>query len=201
MWQELDVQALRGLAGLGGVMPPKIEGPTAVRELVEALPGLATIPLIESAEGLAHLDSIAQGPGVLRLAFGHLDFQSDLGMACNEHESELAPVRLALVVASRRAGLPPPVDGVTVALQDMPALNRDCLRARRFGFGGKLCIHPAQVVAVNELLGPTAQEKEWARRVMQAVQIQGIGAFRFEGVMVDAPVLARARRWAEDNGS
>src|SRR2546427_7581058 len=33
-----------------------------------------------------------------RLAFGHLDFQVDAGMACEQGEEELLPMRMALVL-------------------------------------------------------------------------------------------------------
>lgn len=196
-WHQDDAALAKDLPGLGGLMLPKAEAPAELHRLAAALPGVALLPLVESAEGLGALDLIARAPGVLRLAFGHLDFQSDLGMACEADEGELAPVRLALVLASRRAGLAPPVDGVTTALQDRARLEQDCRRARRFGFGGKLCIHPAQVEAVNRFLGPSAEERAWAQRVLEAAAAHGQGAFRFEGAMVDAPVLARARRYAQ----
>lgn len=81
---------------------------------------------------------------VPRLAFAHLDFQVDAGMACAEGEAELPPIRMQFVLASRRAGLAPPIDGVTVDTRDAARLRQDAERARRMGFGGgKLCIHPA----------------------------------------------------------
>lgn len=197
-WQAEDAALLGQLQGLGAVMPAKVQAPADLLRLSAAFPARRWLPLIESAEGLAGLDAIARVPGVLRLAFGHLDFQSDLGMACEADEAELAPVRLAFVQASRRADLAPPVDGVTTALQDLQRLDSDTRRARRFGFGAKLCIHPAQVQAVNAALGASAEQRAWAQRVLEAAATAGEGAFRFEGAMVDAPVLARARRFIQD---
>ncbi|NIM43863.1 MAG: CoA ester lyase [Hydrogenophaga sp.] len=197
-WHAEDAALLGELQGLGALMPAKVEAPADLVRLFAAFPARRWLPLIESAEGLAQIDAIARVPGVMRLAFGHLDFQADLGMACDADEAELAPVRFAFVVASRRAGIAPPVDGVTTALQDNERLNADARRARRFGFGGKLCIHPAQVATVNAALGPSDGQRAWALRVLQAAATQGDGAFRFEGAMVDAPVLARARRFAQD---
>lgn len=197
-WHADDAALLGELQGLGAVMPAKVEAPADLLRLFAAFPARRWLPLIESAEGLAQIDTIARVPGVQRLAFGHLDFQADLGMACENDEAELAPVRFAFVVASRRAGIAPPVDGVTTALQDSERLNADAQRARRFGFGAKLCIHPAQVAAVNAALGPSDEQRAWARRVLEAATAQGDGAFRFEGAMVDAPVLARARRFVQD---
>ena len=197
-WHADDAALLGELQGLGAVMPAKVEAPADLLRLFAAFPARRWLPLIESAEGHAQIDTIARVPGVQRLAFGHLDFQADLGMACENDEAELAPVRFAFVMASRRAGIAPPVDGVTTALQDNDRLNADAQRARRFGFGAKLCIHPAQVAAVNAALGPSDEQRAWARRVLEAATTLGDGAFRFEGAMVDAPVLARARRFVQD---
>ena len=131
---------------------------------------------------------------VLRMVFGNLDFQADLGMACDADEVELQPVRLALVLASRRAGLVAPVDGVTPGTGDMAQVQADAGRSRRSGFGAKLCIHPAQVEIVNLAMGPTAAELEWARRVVENVRDTGGGVFTLDGRMVDAPVLLLARQ-------
>ncbi|RYF38171.1 MAG: CoA ester lyase, partial [Comamonadaceae bacterium] len=104
---------------LGGVVLPKAEAVADVVQLATRIgTGCAVLPLIESAAGLAALDVLAACSGVTRLVFGNLDFQADLGMACGPDEAELQPVRLALVLASRRAGLPAPVDGVTPSTSD-----------------------------------------------------------------------------------
>ena len=99
-----------------------------------------------------------------------------------------------MVVASRRAHLPAPVDGVTTATTDADVLARDAQRSRRFGFGAKLCIHPAQVAGVHQALAPTEVESDWARRVLAAEVAAGGGAFSVDGKMVDPPVLLLARQ-------
>jgi citrate lyase subunit beta / citryl-CoA lyase len=98
------------------------------------------------------------------------------------------------VLVSRLAGLAAPVDGVSTALDDEAALARDAARARRLGFGAKLCIHPKQVAVVHRVLAPSAQELEWAQRVMAAVSQSQGAAVAVDGKMVDAPVVLRAQR-------
>lgn len=193
-WHEADVALLRQLAshGLAAAMLPKAESAVPIERLARTA-AVAVLPLIESAEGLHALEVVARARGVLRLAFGHLDFQADLGLQCAPDERELDGVRMQLVLASRRAGLPAPVDGVTAALDDEARLATDVARSQRFGFGAKLCIHPKQVATVNATLGPTAAQRAWAQRVLEASQVHGTGAFRLDGEMVDAPVLLRAR--------
>lgn len=199
-WHEADVTALAALRGqhLGGVVLPKAESVATLERVLAATTGLPLIPLIESAAGLHAIDTIARVHGVLRLAFGHLDFQLDLGMHCNVEEMELDSVRLSFVLASRRAGLPTPVDGVTVSLEDDARLAADTARSRRFGFGAKLCVHPRQLATVNEALRATPAQREWASRVLDANREHGGSAFRLDGQMIDAPVLQRARSFLED---
>jgi citrate lyase subunit beta/citryl-CoA lyase len=200
-WHAEDTALAGELAGAGlrHVVLPKCEAVAHVQSVATVSPLLQLLPLIESAEGLAAIDRLARCPGVARLVFGHLDFQLDLGMECSEDERELDATRLQLVIASRRANLPPPVDGVTVQVQDSARLQADCERGRRFGFGGKLCIHPRQVDGVNRVFAPTPAQQDWARRVLEASHAHGQGAFMFDGSMVDAPVLARARRYLSIN--
>jgi citrate lyase subunit beta / citryl-CoA lyase len=196
-WHNADLVLAGKLAhlGLAGVVLPKAESADQLGHLA-ALVGhaCALLPMIESAAGLEAVNQIAHSPQVARLLFGNLDFQADLGMACGPDEAELQPVRMALVLASRRAGLAPPVDGVTAATGDLGQVQKDAERSRRSGFSARLCIHPAQVAVVNAALAPTVAELDWARRVVQASADTKSGVFTLDGRMVDAPVLLLARR-------
>jgi citrate lyase subunit beta/citryl-CoA lyase len=202
-WHTDDMAAVAACVaqGLAGAMLAKAESAPTLAAMARALgPQGLLVPLIESNAGLDALDAIAQAPQVVRLAFGHLDFQVDLGMECAGDEGELLPVRLALVRAARRAGLAAPVDGVTTATDDLQRLQEDTARSRRLGFGGKLCIHPAQVAPVQAAFAPGPQELAWARRVMDEAPAHGGAVFRLDGRMVDAPVLALAARLLERAG-
>ena len=197
-WHDDDRAAVAALVAQGliaGVVLPKAERADDLRLLAEVVgnKGLL-VPLVESAAGLAVVDELAAAPQVLRLAFGNLDFQADIGLACDADEAELVPVRLALLLATRRAGLPAPIDGVTPDWRDTRRLATDTARARRGGFGAKLCIHPDQVAPVHAALGPSADELAWARRVIDAIRSAGGGVVSLDGRMVDAPVVRLAER-------
>jgi citrate lyase subunit beta/citryl-CoA lyase len=71
--------------------------------------------------------------------------------------------------APSAASIQPPLDGVTTDLNDPEVLRQNALRAKRFGFGGKLCIHPGQVATVNRIFSPADEEVSWAREVISAV--------------------------------
>src|SRR5690606_5831130 len=101
--------------------------------------------------------------------------------------------------------------------RDEDVIRNHALRARRLGYTGVLCIHPAQVAPVETALRPSAAQREWAHTVLAAAGVQpgpepdgaveegaaqpGVaqaGAVQSSGRMVDAPVLEQARRILAD---
>jgi citrate lyase subunit beta/citryl-CoA lyase len=193
-----DDLTLCATAGVAAIMLPKAEQPHVASVMRAGAPGV--IALVENAVAFATLGMLAAAPGVMRLAFGSIDFQADLGMR-DATEDDLVAFRSALVLASRVANLPPPVDGVTAALDDEARLREDVLRARRLGFGGKLCIHPRQVATVNALFAPSAEEVAWAHRVIDATRNAGGNAVSVDGRMVDRPVVLRAEAILREAGA
>lgn len=196
-WEDADLQLMQELVkqGLAGVLPAKTESVSALARVASVVgPSCALLPLIESVAGLDHVNALAAAPQVLRLVFGHLDFQADVGLACDSSEAELVSVRLALVLATRRAGIASAVDGVTLAISDSVQLQNDSSRSRRAGFGAKLCIHPAQVALVNTAFAPSTAEIDWALRVMANAEAATGGVVKLDGRMVDAPVVLLAQR-------
>ena len=190
-WFERDLEVV-GLPGVLGVVLPKAEQPEQVAQVAARLAGEGRVlPLVETALSVWHVGALAQAPRVERLAFGSVDFQLDTGIS-GEYE-ELLYARSRLVLASRVASILPPVDGVTLAFEDQARLRDDVTRARRLGFGGKLCIHPKQVETINQGFAPTEAEQAWARRILEAVEASGDGAFRLHGELIDRPVIERAR--------
>ncbi|MFC0527651.1 HpcH/HpaI aldolase/citrate lyase family protein [Phytohabitans kaempferiae] len=193
-WHESDIAALASCPGLRGVMVPKSQGPATLTHVAESLPRhVGIVPLVETALGVHNAAAIATCPSVTVLAFGSIDYALDID--ADETDEALLFARGALVVASRAAGLPGPIDGVTVQTTDTEAVRAAATRARGFGFGGKLCIHPAQVDAVNAAFAPSREDIERARALLASAAARpGDGAFLVEGKMIDEPVLARARR-------
>jgi citrate lyase beta subunit len=162
---------------------------------------------IESAEGLANVDSIARATGRLTaLHFGPGDFAASVSMpqtsigvmdewdeAYPGHRFHYAMQRI--VVAARAAGLRV-LDGPVADYGDEEGLRRSCLIARSLGFDGKWCIHPAQIAVVNETFSPTDKEVDWAKKVVAAydeASAEGSGSVSVEGQMVDAASIKLAR--------
>ena len=195
-WFRDDIE-LCARPGVAGIVLPKAERVEDIALVALHAGGVTPIyPLIETARGMGNAQEIAATPRVRRLVFGAIDFQLDLNI--DGDDLELLHFRSQLVLASRIAGIDAPVDGVTVAVDDPGQLRAETLRAKRLGFGGKLCIHPRQVAPVNACFRPTAADVEWARRIIDAAAQAGGGAMAVNGAMVDRPVLLKARRILAD---
>jgi citrate lyase subunit beta/citryl-CoA lyase len=187
-WAAED-EILADLPGVVAVMRPKAEADEALTRLASRKPVIA---LIETALGLTQAANIASVQGVSRLALGAVDLCLDLGLA--ETPEILLPVRLGLTVAARCAGLASPIDGVTVELRDAAVIVAAVRHARDLGFGGKLCIHPAQIAPVHEGFAPSPADIDWAGQVLAAAEASGGAAVSVNGKMVDRPVIERAKQ-------
>jgi citrate lyase subunit beta / citryl-CoA lyase len=191
---EEDLDWLAGLELPDAVMLPKSESVQVLSRVHQRLDDIALLPIVESAAGYSALSGLGGAPGVVRLVIGHIDFMADVGFQCDAVESELVPLRFAVSMATRLNRLAPAVDGVTTQIGDDEKLREDVRRAVRFGFGGKLCIHPRQVSVVHDAMRPTEQELEWARKVVAASEAAGGAAVQIDGRMVDLPVVLQAQR-------
>lgn len=190
-WHADDLACLVG-APIAGIVLPKAEDCDTLANIARGQ--LRLLPLIETALGVTRMRELAQVGQVERLVFGSIDLQVDLGMQSEPQESELTHLRVEMVITSRLANIAPPVDGVTTSFDDTSLLEQAVVRARRLGFGAKLCIHPRQVAPVNRGFLPDEQELAWARAVMAAVGQSNGGAISLNGKMIDKPVIMQAER-------
>jgi citrate lyase beta subunit len=167
---------------------------------------------IESAEGLTNADAIAGATDRLEaLHFGPGDFAATLRMPLTSigvmdewdeaypgHRFHYAMQRI--VVAARAAGVRV-LDGPVADYGNEEGLRKSCLLARSLGFDGKWCIHPAQILVVNETFSPTEKEVEWAQKVVAAYEeanAAGSGSVSVDGQMVDAASIRMARNTLEN---
>ncbi|MFQ5765545.1 MAG: HpcH/HpaI aldolase/citrate lyase family protein, partial [Rhodospirillales bacterium] len=121
-------------------------------------------------------------------------------MRLSMDEWELTPARSAVALASRVAGLEPPLDTVWVHFRDADGLKKSSERARDLGFQGKLCIHPDQVAPVNAAFTPSDDEVAKAQKIVVAfekAEAEGSASITVDGFFVDYPVVDQARRTLE----
>jgi len=87
------------------------------------------------------------------------------------------------------------LDTIYTDFKDPVGLKEECAAARRSGFTGKMAIHPAQLATINEAFSTSAEEREWAERVIAAFAANpDAGTLALDGKMIDRPHLTLARR-------
>jgi citrate lyase subunit beta / citryl-CoA lyase len=87
------------------------------------------------------------------------------------------------------------VDTIYTDFHDPAGLAAECAAAKRSGFTAKMAIHPAQLAAINEAFSASAEERQWAERVIAAFAAQpDAGTLALDGKMIDKPHLVLARR-------
>ena len=203
-----DLEAA-AVAALDGIVLPKAESPSElatadwVLSQFEARAGkpagsIEILPILETARGVAAAAKIARASTrVQRLMFGAVDFALDLDVDITDETGAMAHARFAVALASRQAGLAAPIDSVFVGIRDPDGLRAASTRARAMGFGGKACIHPAQIATINEVFSPSEAELARAREIVaafEAAEAAGAAAVTVGGAMVDYPVVEKARR-------
>jgi citrate lyase subunit beta/citryl-CoA lyase len=193
-WFRDDLSMVQAAPSAGAVVP-KADAAT-LPEVAAALPGRHLIALLETVKGWMELDRLAAVPGLSRIAFGSIDFALETGIV--DEGDAMTSIRTRIVLASCHAGLAAPVDGVSVEVNDEALMRRHALRSLQLGFGGKLCIHPRQVAAVNAAFRPEPSQVDWALRVLAAFEASGGAATAVDGKMVDKPVVEQARRIAAE---
>ncbi|MCX6551614.1 MAG: CoA ester lyase, partial [Acidobacteria bacterium] len=206
-WWRDDLRAVVR-PGVHVIRVPKAESAAALAEVASIIAGLEAaramtpggiglVATIESAAGVLAAAEIARAPRMQAFTFGATDFVRDIG--ADPAASELATLyaRQHLVLASRAAGLQPPVASVHTQLKDLEALRRTTEDARAIGFFGRSCIHPSQVPIVNDVFTPTSGQVAGARAIVEAwdeALARGVAAFAMQdGQFVDEAVVRRAR--------
>lgn len=178
------------------IVVPKAEDPEAIESLVHRVDSTRTqlLLILETARGVLNAQALAACPGVVAIAFGAEDLAADAGMRRSESNDEVAVPRSHVALAAAACGVQA-IDMITADLGDEARFSREAKEARSLGYRGKMCIHPKQVPLVHDAMAPTAEEKEWAKRVLDAVDgLEEGGIAVVDGKMIDVPLIRQARR-------
>jgi len=194
------------------ILQPKARGQAdidALGHMLSALEARAGIEIgsigivslvTETAEAVLNMTShkVAH-PRLLGLTWGAEDLSSDIGAFANrtadgQFEETFRFARSVCLLSAAAAGLPA-IDTVFVDIRDSAGLERECRAGRQAGFVGKVAIHPSQVEPINRLYSASAEEIDWANRVIEAfAKSAGTGVTTLDGKMLDVPHLRLAKR-------
>jgi len=181
------------------VLMSKVDSPAQVRALARAAPGVELVPNIESARGLLRAYDIARAhPRVTALLVASEDMVADLGTSRSRGGEELVYVRQRFLVECRAAG----VEAIDApyTFSDARGAAADARWARRMGYRMKSLVDPAHAKAINRALTPDLSR---ARRIVAAFEkarAQGRERARVEGLLVEVPIYAAAKRQIESAG-
>ncbi len=196
-----------------GIVLPKVNAADDINRLAERLSALEAAVGIEigstkimsvateTAAALLTFHTYLEGVSnrLVALTWGGEDLATALGASSNRNPFTgdydypyLHAKTMCLTTA--RAINAQPVGVVFVNYRDLEALKADCARDRQSGFLGKIAIHPAQTEIINAAFTPTAEEEDWAQKVVNVFeQNPSLGAVGLEGKMLDMPHLKQAR--------
>lgn len=182
------------------VMVPKV-----YEHVPDGLDGLDIIAMIETPVAVVHIRDIAEHPNVVGLFWGAEDLTTLLGGTHSRYQHD-EPHRLAyrdtmrmtraLMHIHATAAGKLSIDAVHADFNDELGQFEEAVDAARSGFAGTACIHPKQIDVVRRAYQPEAKHVAWAQRVVDEAALHP-GAFKLDGEMVDAPLIAQARRVLE----
>jgi citrate lyase subunit beta / citryl-CoA lyase len=194
--------------GIDGILVPKVNDASDMLEIKKNIVMLekerktdkiALMPSIETARGVVNAYLIASADERIKaLVFGVFDFLYDMRLDYDEHDPVgYSYVRAKIPVDARAAGVHA-IDAIWQKIDDIDGLTRDATMARRLGYSGKSIIHPSQIEPVHKVFRPSKNEVEWAKKVVQALNLAmkkgtGRGAVRLEGKMIDAVHYKQAK--------
>ena len=155
----------------------------------------------ETPEGLLNIrETTTASPRITAVSWGVEDLGAAMALGrvrdAGGHFLDIPRyARVMCAVAASAAGVQA-LDTVYTDIADLDGLRRECEEGVAMGFVGKISIHPSQIAVINDIFTPSPAEIAEARELVGAFEEhagRGVYAFRFKGLMVDAPHLARAR--------
>jgi len=214
-----DVLELVSGAGarLDCLMIPKVHDASHVHFVDHLLTGLEdelglTRPIglelqVESPHGAVELAAIARastrtetivfGPGDYAVSLGVP--QLELGMIDPDYPGHQWHWVMSEIANHARAVGVQAIDGPYVDFNDREGYVESARRAQLLGFDGKWCIHPNQIEWANAVFTPSADEFDYAERLLEAYREAtdaGRGAVVFDGKMIDEATRKMAERVA-----
>ena len=175
------------------VMVAKTESPESLGAFDERF---SLVALCETARGVHAADRIAAHPQIVAMMWGAEDLVASLGGTSSRlptggyrDVARYARSRVLLEAGAHGKGA---IDAVHIDIGDIAGQKAEAIDAAASGFTATACIHPSQVAVIRDAYAPAADALDWARAVLEMAESER-GVFRFQGRMVDEPVLRHAR--------
>ncbi len=201
-WGADDVAAVAA-TGPDAMLFPKISGADDVKAAVAAMnkagaPGSTDMwAMIETPTAFLHAEEIAAADQrLVCFVMGTNDLAKDLH--ANHTELRLPMITgLGLAMLAGRAHGLTLLDGVYNDIQNTDGFRSECIQGNNLGFDGKTLIHPSQLEPCNDVYGPSDEQLEEARAIIEGfeeAQKAGKGVVTVNGRMIENLHVEHAKR-------
>jgi len=196
-WGTEDLMAALA-ARPDAVLVPKVSTAADIEQVESAMGSadaadeIALWAMMETPLAMLNLQEIAATAGAANgrltaFVMGTNDLAKETGAALSAgREAMLAWLSMS-IAAARAYGLAI-VDGVFNDFRNEDGFRAECAHGRLLGMDGKTLIHPSQVGPCNEIFSPSADDIEWANKIIAAFALpenQNKGAITIDGRMVE----------------
>ena len=200
IFYEEDLEAIIG-ENLDTIMVPKAHSDDLIKldELLTKYENklklakkIKLIPIIELCDSLLEVEKIASLPRVDGILLGAEDLTSDMEVERTATGDEIMYARSKVSLACKAYK----IDAIDTPFTNTSAedlLLKDCQTALTLGMNAKACIHPNQIITVNEVFSPSEKAIKFALRVIEASK-NNPGVFSLDGKMVDKPIIERSEK-------
>jgi citrate lyase subunit beta / citryl-CoA lyase len=205
-WYKADVAAIAP-TGPDAIVIPKVNSRDdilkAAADIIAAGAPLKTRlwAMIETPRAIFDIEKIASAADDASsrlevLVLGPNDIAKSTRARLTPGRPALLPWLSAGVLAARVHDIEI-IDGIYNDFNDEAGLRREAEQGRDMGFDGKMLIHPSQIGPVNEIFAPSAEEVDFARRIIAIFdEPENLekGVVQIDGKMVERLHLDIARR-------
>jgi len=167
------------------------------REKSLEIGSLKILPLIETTGSIFNLQSIVKSceNRVIGLAFGHLDYISDVGGVMDLTEDSFQVARTLCAAAARSCGVIA-IDTIhPEGVHDLVHLEQRIIQGKKLGYQGMLSLNPGELPLINAHYSPTDEERIWAQDIVlkyEQSEKMGLGVAIVDGKFVGPPLYKKA---------
>jgi len=191
---EADINALQscGLT-LPFIMVPKVASKSELNDLDDALPDALGpfIAIIESAEGLHNCEEIFSHGRASLAMYGAIDYAGDVDSDLSWDTHLYARSRLVAAATNYDVQL---FGGPHINIRDLEDCEASTRRLKTLGIHARSAIHPAQIERIHTALAPSAEEIDYAKKVIAADKAANGNVVLLDGKFIEAPVVKKAKR-------
>jgi citrate lyase subunit beta / citryl-CoA lyase len=189
-------------SGAAAVVIPKVNSHAYLEEIDRLLTEsgapteLSIWAMIETPTAILDIRTIAHHDRVNVLVMGNNDLAKELRTGVLPERSPIVPHLAYALLGAREAGKVI-LDGVFNDVGDAEGFLAEARHGKAMGFDGKTLVHPSQVVPTNEVWAPSADEVDFAERVIAAfddARAAGQGVITVDGRMIEHLHVENAKR-------